>query len=282
MIEASNVSKVFSADSEVKAFEALNSVSLTIEKGKFVSIVGPTGCGKSTLLELLAGLQVQTAGEILIDGEPVLDLQPGISGKEMIPRRKYRFLPAFANSLFRNRKQHKVAMIFQDYSVFPWMTARQNILFTLRMRGVGKDDRDGMACHYLQMVGLEDSALKYPAQMSGGMRQRLALARVISFDPQIILMDEPFAAVDALTREKLQDDLLQIWSSTAKTILLVTHDLQEAAYLSDEILVFSASPGTILKKIQVRSPRPRQRLSAEMNDIRSEIQELLSAKILNQ
>lgn len=271
MIIARNISKSFSNDANSPTFQALTSISLDIEKGKFISIVGPTGCGKSTLLEILAGLQVQTTGELLINRQPVLDLHHGKDGSIKTPRRKYGFLPPFANSLFRNSKQHKVAMIFQDYSVFPWMTARQNILFTLRMRGVLKTEREALAYQYLQQVGLEDSAHKYPGQMSGGMRQRLALARVISFDPQIILMDEPFASVDALTREKLQDDLLKLWSDSGKTIVLVTHDLQEAAYLSDEILVFSSSPGTIQKNITVKSARPRQRVSEEISTIRAAI-----------
>jgi NitT/TauT family transport system ATP-binding protein len=233
--------------------------------------VGPTGCGKSTFLEILAGLQAPTTGNVCIEGKPVLEPAPdaGVEGER--PRRKYNFLPPFANSLFRDYRRHDVAMIFQDYTVFPWMTAAQNIMFALKVRGVPRSERGDMVRHYLRLVELEEAAHAYPSRMSGGMRQRLALARALAVEPKIILMDEPFAAVDALTREKLQEDLLKIWGEIGTTVVLVTHDLREAAYLSDEIVVFSPSPGTILRQIPVRTPRPRSRMAEELKVVKEEI-----------
>ncbi|MGA2150706.1 MAG: ABC transporter ATP-binding protein [Geobacteraceae bacterium] len=271
MIEVKGISKIFQTDNGRDQLLALDSVSLTIGAGAFVSLVGPTGCGKSTFLEILAGLQTPTIGEVCIEGKQVLEPVPDDGGAGERPRRKYNFLPPFANSLFRDHQRHDVAMIFQDYTVFPWMTARQNILFTLKVRGVPKTEREDMVCHYLSLVDLEGAAHNYPSRMSGGMRQRLALARALAVEPKIILMDEPFAAVDALTREKLQDDLLKIRGVAGTTVVLVTHDLREAAYLSDEIVVFSPSPGTILRQVPVRIPRPRLRVSDELNAVREEV-----------
>jgi NitT/TauT family transport system ATP-binding protein len=187
-------------------------------------------------------------------------------------RRRYRFLSPIANSLFRDRPKHDIAMIFQDYAVFPWMTTLQNVLFTLKLRGIPKTDREAMAWKYLNRVGLTGSEHKYPSQLSGGMRQRLALARALSVEPKIILMDEPFAAVDAHTREGLQEDLLTLWESTGKTIVLVTHDIDEAVYLSDEIVVFSPLPGTIRNHIHVEVPRPRKREDPTLYHIKQRIQ----------
>jgi NitT/TauT family transport system ATP-binding protein len=259
MIEARNISKVFppAVNGKNAPFSALDSVSLTIGEGAFISLLGPTGCGKSTLLEILAGLQQPTDGEVVIDGRPVLEPRP--SGRH--------FLPASANSLFRNSSCHDIAMIFQDYAVFPWMTARQNVLFTLKLRGVPQAERSGLAGNYLRRVGLGDAENCYPSRMSGGMRQRLALARALAVEPRIILMDEPFAAVDALTRETLREELLSLWQSSGTTIVLVTHDVHEAVYLSDEIVVFSPSPGRIRSRIRVDLPRPRSYASAAVRDL---------------
>jgi NitT/TauT family transport system ATP-binding protein len=271
MIEVEGISKIFQPETGEDRLLALHSVSLTVGAGAFVSLVGPTGCGKSTFLEILAGLQAPTTGKVRINGKQVLESMSDSCGEGELPRRKYNFLPPFANSLFRDHQRHDVAMIFQDYTVFPWMTARQNILFTLKVRGVPRSEREDMVCHYLRLVELDEAAEKYPSRMSGGMRQRLALARALAVEPKIILMDEPFAAVDALTREKLQEDLLKIQGVIGTTVVLVTHDLREAAYLSDEIVVFSPSPGTILERVPVRIPRPRLRVSEELNAVREEV-----------
>lgn len=274
MIEARGISKFFSLpnpDGTAEGFTALLSVSLKIEKGTFVSLLGPSGCGKSTFLEIMAGVQAPSDGEIYIDGKKVLEPLPS-TRKEMDEyKKKYRFLSPIANSLFKDRPKHDIAMIFQDYAVFPWMTALQNVLFTLKLRGVKRADRRDLAYLYLRMVNLAGSENKYPSQMSGGMRQRLALARALSVEPKIILMDEPFAAVDALTREKLQEDLLRIWQDTQKTIVLVTHDVDEALYLSDRIVVFSPFPGAVRNIIDVDMPRPRRHQAPEIQKLKERI-----------
>jgi NitT/TauT family transport system ATP-binding protein len=274
MIEAKRISKFFSVvndDRTAEGFTALNSVSLRIESGSFVSLLGPSGCGKSTFLEILAGLQAPSDGQVWIDDKLVLEPLPATRKDMEAYRKKYRFLSPIANSLFRDNPKHDIAMIFQDYAVFPWMTARQNVLFTLKLRGVHKSEREGAAAHYLRLVGLAGSENKYPSQLSGGMRQRLALARALSVEPRIILMDEPFAAVDALTRERLQEDLLRLWQETKKTIVLVTHDVDEAVYLSDEVVVFSPLPGSIRNKVTVDIPRPRRRSSSEIREIKERL-----------
>jgi NitT/TauT family transport system ATP-binding protein len=274
VIEARRITKFFSIVNENRIAEGITavlSVSLSIREGTFVSLVGPTGCGKSTFLEILAGLQAPTDGEVYIDGRQVLEPLPSTRKEMEAYRRKYRFLSPIANSLFRDTPKHDIAMIFQDYAVFPWMTALGNVRFALKLRGVPRADREGLALRYLAQVGLVGSENKYPSQLSGGMRQRLALARAISVEPKIILMDEPFAAVDAYTREKLQDDLLRIWQSTGKTIVMVTHDLDEALYLSDEVVVFSPHPGTVRNRIAVDLSRPRRRADVRLQEFKQRI-----------
>jgi len=279
MIEARRISKFFSIihdDGTAGGLTAVLSVTLRIEDGRFVSLLGPTGCGKSTFLEILAGLQAPSDGEVLIDGQRVLEPLPSTRREMEDYRCRYRFLSPIANSLFRDRPKHDIAMIFQDYAVFPWMTALQNVVFCLKLRAVPRADRAPMARKYLHMVGLTGSENKYPSQLSGGMRQRLALARALSVEPKIILMDEPFAAVDAHTREGLQADLLELWESTGKTIVLVTHDVDEAAYLSDEIVVFSPLPGTVRNLLKVELPRPRRRNHPALQTIKERIQAIYS------
>jgi NitT/TauT family transport system ATP-binding protein len=297
MIEARSISKFFSVVNEKGQAEGLTAVlnvSLTIPEGRIVSILGPSGCGKSTFLEILAGLQAPTDGTIHIDGKLVLEPLPATRKEQIAYRRRYRFISPLANGVFRDRPKHDIAMIFQDYAVFPWMTALQNIVFALKLRNSGihreggtageergaaklkKREIEEKALFYLHKVDLAASAHKYPSQLSGGMRQRLALARALSVEPKIILMDEPFAAVDALTREKLQDELLRLWNETGGngapiTIILVTHDTQEAVYLSDEVIVFSPGPGTIRNRIPVVVKRPRARTDGELTEIQERI-----------
>jgi NitT/TauT family transport system ATP-binding protein len=287
MIEARSIGKFFSVVNEKGLAEGLTAVlnvSLTIPDGKIVSILGPSGCGKSTFLEILAGLQAPTDGTIHIDGKLVLEPLPATRKEQIAYRRRYRFISPLANGVFRDHPKHDIAMIFQDYAVFPWMTALQNVAFALKLRNAGRRgpaklrgrDLEEKAFFYLHKVDLAAAAHKYPSQLSGGMRQRLALARALSVEPKIILMDEPFAAVDALTREKLQDELLRLWRETgaagsAVTIVLVTHDVQEAVYLSDEVIVFSPGPGTIRNRIPVTVKRPRARTDAELTGIQERI-----------
>jgi len=267
MIEARNVTKFFSIINEDRTADGLTavlSVSLKVEDGKIVSLLGPSGCGKSTFLEILGGLQAPTEGGVFIDGVQVLEPLPSTRREMEAYLRKYKFLSPLANGMFKNRPKHDIAMIFQDYAVFPWMTVLQNVVFALKLRGVPRGEREGKAVAYLKKTGLSDSLRKYPSQLSGGMRQRLALARALAVEPRIILMDEPFAAVDMLTRERLQDDLLRLWNETGVTVILVTHDVGEALYLSDEIAVFSANPGSIRNKFNVDAPRPRRRSDPEL------------------
>ncbi|MDR2095194.1 MAG: ABC transporter ATP-binding protein [Treponema sp.] len=286
MIEARSISKFFSVINEKGLAEGLTAVlnvSLTIPDGKIVSILGPSGCGKSTFLEILAGLQAPTDGAIHIDGKLVLEPLPATRKEQIAYRRRYRFISPLANGVFRDHPKHDIAMIFQDYAVFPWMTALQNVVFALKLRNAERGavklknrEIEEKALFYLNRVDLAASAHKYPSQLSGGMRQRLALARALSVEPKIILMDEPFAAVDALTREKLQDELLRLLDETGKTgapitVVLVTHDPQEAVYLSDEVIVFSPGPGTIRNRIPVTVKRPRARTDAELLETQDRI-----------
>jgi NitT/TauT family transport system ATP-binding protein len=263
---------------------AVLNVSLTIPDGKIVSILGPSGCGKSTFLEILAGLQAPTDGTIHIDGKLVLEPLPATRKEQIAYRRRYRFISPLANGVFRDRPKHDIAMIFQDYAVFPWMTALRNVVFALKLRNAGrrgkaqlkKREIEEKALFYLRKVDLAASAHKYPSQLSGGMRQRLALARALSVEPKIILMDEPFAAVDALTREKLQDELLRLLDETGGTgapitVILVTHDTPEAVYLSDEVIVFSPGPGTIRNRVPITVKRPRARTNEELVEIQERI-----------
>jgi NitT/TauT family transport system ATP-binding protein len=287
VIEARSITKFFSVVNEKGLAEGLTAVlnvSLTIPDGKIFSFLGPSGCGKSTFLEILAGLQAPTDGTIHIDGVLVLEPLPATRKEQIAYQRRYRFISPLANSVFRDHPKHDIAMIFQDYAVFPWMTAVDNIIFALKLRNAGKKGKERLrrkdleekARFYLNKVDLAGFANKYPSQLSGGMRQRLALARALSVEPKIILMDEPFAAVDALTREKLQDDLLRLWAETAGTakpvtIVMVTHDVQEAVYISDEVVVFSPSPGSIRNRLPVEVKRPRARTDPALLDIQERI-----------
>ncbi|MDR0785368.1 MAG: ABC transporter ATP-binding protein [Treponema sp.] len=287
MIEARSVTKFFSVVNEKGLAEGLTAVlnvSLSIPDGEIVSFLGQSGCGKSTFLEILAGLQAPTDGTIYIDGRLVLEPLPATRREQIAYQRRYRFISPLANSVFRDHPKHDIAMIFQDYAVFPWMTAIDNVIFALKLRNAGKRGKERQrrkvleekAFFYLNKVDLGAFANKYPSQLSGGMRQRLSLARALSVEPKIILMDEPFAAVDALTREKLQDELLRLWSETVGTskpitIVMVTHDVQEAVYISDEVVVFSPSPGSIRNRIPINVQRPRARTDAALIDVQERI-----------
>jgi NitT/TauT family transport system ATP-binding protein len=286
MIEAKSINKFFSVINEKGIAEGLTAVlnvSLNIPDGKIVSFLGPSGCGKSTFLEILAGLQPPTDGTIRINGKLVLEPLPATRKEQIEYKRRYRFISPLANGVFRDQPKHDIAMIFQDYAVFPWMTALHNVEFALKLRNAGRKGKEKLkrseisdkALFYLQKTGLAGFANKYPSQLSGGMRQRLALARALSVEPSIILMDEPFAAVDALTREKLQDELLRLLSErndqSPLTAILVTHEVQEAVYLSDEVIIFSPSPGSIRNRIPVNVKRPRARTDPELLDIQDRI-----------
>lgn len=204
---------------------ALEDVNLRVREQEFCCIVGPSGCGKSTLLRILAGLERQTNGELeLATHDPERPL---------------------------------TAMVFQEQSIFPWMTVEQNVGYGLRMRGVSPGRRREVVGHYLEKVGLTRFAKAYPNQLSGGMKQRASVARAFATDPQILLMDEPFASVDEQTRALLQEELLRVWEANRKTVVYITHSIDEALVLGDRVLVMSARPGRIKAEIEVPLPRPR-------------------------
>ena len=206
---------------------ALSNVSCAIRSRELVCVIGPSGCGKSTFIRILAGLEEPSSGEVLVDGEPVRG--PGADR----------------------------GMVFQNYTLFPWLTVEKNVTFGLKMKGVPPVRARAAAKRWLEMVGLADFADAYPAELSGGMKQRVAIARALANQPRILLMDEPFGALDAQTRCSMQAHLLKIWECVDVTIAFITHDLDEAIYLADRIIVLGASPGRIVEIIEVPVARPR-------------------------
>jgi NitT/TauT family transport system ATP-binding protein len=204
---------------------ALDDLNLQVRDREFCCIVGPSGCGKSTLLRILAGLERQTAGELHIE--------------------------------VRDPAKPLTAMVFQEQSIFPWMTVEENVGYGLAMRGVHANVRRGVVAHYLAKVGLTQFARAYPHQLSGGMKQRASVARAFATDPEILLMDEPFASVDEQTRALLQEELLRVWESDRKTVVYITHSIDEALVLGDRVVVMSARPGHVKAEIEVSLPRPR-------------------------
>jgi NitT/TauT family transport system ATP-binding protein len=200
---------------------------LDIHRREFICVIGPSGCGKSTFIRIVAGLDEATGGQILLDGKAVTG--PG-------PDR---------------------GMVFQGYTLFPWLTVKRNVMFGLEMRGKAKDTAESEARQWLDMVGLSKVEESYPHELSGGMKQRVAIARALANEPRILIMDEPFAALDAQTRSQMQSYLLQIWKKVDVTILFITHDLEEAAYLADRILVLGTNPGGVVEFIDNPVPRPR-------------------------
>jgi NitT/TauT family transport system ATP-binding protein/sulfonate transport system ATP-binding protein len=230
--------------------EALAPIDLTIPMGEFVCMIGASGCGKSTLLRIIAGFEEPTTGEVSIDGKPVTG--PGSDR----------------------------GMVFQDYALFPWMTVRQNVSFGPRQRHLARAEVDKTTGEFVRMVGLERFADRYPNQLSGGMKQRVAIARVLANNANILLMDEPFGALDALTREQLQNELLQIWKRTGVTAIFVTHSVEEAVLLADRVLVMSAGPGRIDSDFRIDLARPRDVSSVEFNALRRDIARRLTSHLV--
>jgi NitT/TauT family transport system ATP-binding protein len=223
---------------------ALKELTLDVAKGEFVSLVGPSGCGKSTFLNVLLGLLKPDAGEIRLNGKQITG--PG----------------------------QERAMVFQEFGLLPWRTVLANVELGLELKGVQASVRRKRATELIKMAGLAGFASHYPHELSGGMKQRVGLARALVTDPEVLLMDEPFAALDAQTRDLMQMELLQIWDRTKKTVVFVTHSIEEAAYLSDRVIVISARPGRTKDVMKIALPRPRDyemRLSAEFNDIKARI-----------
>ena len=241
-ISVQGVTKTFDLSGE--EFIALDNVSLDVADNEFVTVVGPSGCGKSTLMNVLAGLDAPTSGQALVDGKAVSG--PG-------PER---------------------GVIFQQYALFPWLTVRKNVEFGLKTAGLPAKERREKAEHFIEMVGLSQFADALPKMLSGGMKQRCAIARAYAVDPTILLMDEPFGALDALTRVKLQEQLLDTWSQEKRTVVFITHDVDEAVYLANRVVVMAARPGRIFDIIDVDLPYPRteeMRLSPEFTALRNRV-----------
>ena len=223
---------------------ALNGVDLDIKNNEFICVVGPSGCGKSTLLNILAGLDQQTEGEVLVDGKQIF----GPGGER--------------------------GVVFQQYALFPWLTVYDNIAFGLHNKKMPKEQIDILVNKYVHMVGLEDFVKSYPKELSGGMKQRVALARAYAMDPSLLLMDEPFGALDAQTRAQLQADLLDLWEKENKTCFFITHDVEEAVLLAQRVVIMSARPGRINKIVDIDIPYPRTqetRLTSRFTELKNDI-----------
>ena len=229
--------------------EALRDIDLTINKGEFVCLIGASGCGKSTLLRIIAGFETASAGMVEMYGDTISG--PG-------PER---------------------GMVFQDFALFPWLTVRQNIGFGPRQRGLPKEELAEIAMRYTDMVGLTQFADYYPSQLSGGMKQRVAIARVLANEADILLMDEPFGALDALTREQMQQELLEIWERTKVTVIFVTHSVEEAVVLSDRVVVMTAGPGRIESDSRIHLARPREVSAIDFNQVRRDITQRLTSHV---
>jgi ABC-type nitrate/sulfonate/bicarbonate transport system ATPase subunit len=223
------------------ASPVLSPIDLAIRENEFVALVGRSGCGKTTLLNIVAGLLEPSSGEVRVDGAAVTG--PG-RGK---------------------------GVVFQQHALFPWLTARKNIEFGARSRGLDGSECRREADQLLDLIGLPAYGDRYPSQLSGGMQQRVAIARALALDPQILLMDEPFGALDEITRIEMQDELLRVWSSRRKTVIFVTHSLSEALHLADRVIVMGASPGRIAAEHGIDMPRPRSRVDRALLDLQDEI-----------
>ncbi|MEC3917768.1 ABC transporter ATP-binding protein [Nocardia sp. CDC160] len=246
------VRKEFPVRGEREAFTALSDITVEVRDGEFLVLVGPSGSGKSTLLDLLGGLGKPTAGQILLDGAPVSG--PGLDR----------------------------GIVFQQYALLPWRTARANIEFGLEAKGIRRRERRKVAEHYLELVGLAGFGDRYPHELSGGMKQRVAIARSLAFDPEVLLMDEPFAALDAQTRESLQDELLRIWQATGKTVLFITHGIDEAVYLGQRVAVLTSRPGRIKAVVDIDLDRDGNgdiRSSERFRELRHEVWSLLHDEV---
>ena len=246
-----HVTKQFPVRGTNDTFTALDDIDIDLADGEFLVLVGPSGCGKSTLLDLLGGLSTPTSGRILLDGRPVTG--PGLDR----------------------------GIVFQQYALLPWRTARSNIEFGLEAKGLSKHERRELAAHYLDLVGLHGFGDRYPHELSGGMKQRVAIARSLAFDPEVLLMDEPFAALDAQTRESLQDELLRIWRETGKTVLFITHGIDEAVYLGQRVAVLTSRPGRIKTIVDVDIDRDVDdvRSSEAFRTLRHDIWSLLHSEV---
>lgn len=248
MIDVRDVTKVFTTKgSKGQDVQALGGINLQIPPGEMCILLGPSGCGKTTLLNLIAGFEKPTSGEIVLDGAPVTD--PG-------PDRGF---------------------VFQDYALLPWKTVIKNIMFGLTLNGRSKSEAREIAQRHIKMVGLEGFENAYTHTLSGGMRQRVGIARALAYDPKVLLMDEPFGALDAQTRTKMQGELVEIWQQTNKTVVFVTHSVAEAVYLADRVVVMKARPGQVAELVDVTLDRPRDETDPAFNELRRHLTDLLDS-----
>jgi NitT/TauT family transport system ATP-binding protein len=241
----SHITKRFVKDTAEVVF-SLDDISIEVKDEEFICILGPSGCGKTTLLRIIAGLEHPDSGTVEIEGVVI------------------------------NRPNQKLGMIFQDYSLYPWRTVNENIAFGLELHGVPKEKRDAIVKKYIALAGLSEFGNSYPHELSGGMRQRVAVVRALAVEPSVLLMDEPFGALDAQTRNKLQNELLDIWQKTKKTILFVTHSVDEAVFLADRIVVLTPRPGRICETLAIGESRPRDRTSVEFAKVRRHVLDLIN------
>jgi NitT/TauT family transport system ATP-binding protein len=232
-----------------KAMHAVENVSFDIKDAEFICIVGPSGCGKSTLLRMIAGLEPISHGEIIVGDKKVTGPSPSIG------------------------------FVFQEYTLFPWRTVQKNVEFGLEMKRMPPQEREKIASRYIDMVGLSKFRDSYPHQLSGGMKQRTAIARTLAVNPEVLLMDEPFGALDAQTRNLLQEELLDIWSKERKKVLFVTHNVDEAVFLADRVIIMTARPGRIKEIVDIDIPRPRIRTETEVNKVRTAILKTLFEEV---
>jgi NitT/TauT family transport system ATP-binding protein len=238
-IAISSLSKVFRKDK--KRITALSGFDLEVREGEFVCLLGPSGCGKTTALRIVAGLEEKTSGTVKLHGREITS-----AGSDR-------------------------GMVFQEFALFPWRTVRKNIEFGLEVKAVPEEKRATISKKYIDLVGLRGFEDSHPRELSGGMKQRVGIARALANDPKVLLMDEPFGSLDAQTRNLMQKELLRIWSATGKTILFVTHSVDEAVFLADRIVVMTARPGKVREVIPVDLPRPRERTSREFIGVRGKV-----------
>jgi NitT/TauT family transport system ATP-binding protein len=248
-LEILELSKTFSGRVPEESIHVLEKIQHRVENGRFISIIGPSGCGKTTLLRIIAGLEKASAGAVLLDGKEL------VQGSE------------------------DIGMVFQEYALFPWRTTLGNIEMGLEIRGVDREKRRSTAMEYINTFDLSGFENRYPRELSGGMKQRVAIARTLIMNPRVVLMDEPFGSLDSQTRNGMQEFLLKVWQKRSDTIIFVTHNVDEAVFLSDEIVVFSKRPARIITTLKIEYPRPRDRTSEECNNIRRDVLKILEEEM---
>ncbi len=251
ILSARHVSKVFDSANGSQVV-AVRDLSLDVADGEFVCILGASGCGKSTVLAMFAGFMQPTAGQVMLRGEPITRIEP------------------------------RCGMVFQSYALFPWKTVRGNVEFGLKMQGVGRAARRQTAQRFIDLVKLTGFEDRYPTELSGGMQQRVTLARILAANPEVLLMDEPFAALDAMTRQVMQEELLRIHAASGKTTLFITHSIDEALILSDRIVVMSSSPGRVMAVLDNRLPTPRHvsvQLSPDYTVLKAQVWQLVEGEM---